>query len=246
MSYLRRMLTQRVAQRQYHVTKGMWTKLVFHRCLTFADIFVPDFGVVADVGGEELDAFLGVEIEDLDAEGAEPIDASLESAGFADDDAREAELTDEAAAIPAGRKRGNHGKRAVAALAAGIAEGVSFAVQGGIAVLNAAIAAGAKQFSLRVENGGADGDAAFGEALAGFGNCDREHGLGIRSGGHNKIIETRERNRTVFHFGFIPTNPETPSVPLGGPGEKCGSMARETKGKHGSKDPRLPSKDPKR
>jgi len=75
----------------------------------FSDVFVPDGGIFLDVGGEEGDAFLGVEVEDFDVEGAEPVDAALEVAGFADDDASESELADEAAAVPAGRERGDHG-----------------------------------------------------------------------------------------------------------------------------------------
>ena len=62
-----------------------------------------------DVVGQESDALLGIDVDDFDVEGAEPVDAALEGAAFADDDARESELTDKAAAVPAGRKSGNHG-----------------------------------------------------------------------------------------------------------------------------------------
>ena len=79
------------------------------RASGFADIFVPDGGIFLDVVGEEGDAVLGIEVDDFDVEGAEPVDAALEGAAFADDDARESELADEAAAVPAGRESGNHG-----------------------------------------------------------------------------------------------------------------------------------------
>ncbi|SRR6266478_9706820 len=77
--------------------------------LGFADVFVPDGGIFLDVVGEESDALLGFAVDDFDVEGAEPVDAALEGAAFADDDARESELADEAAAVPAGRESGNHG-----------------------------------------------------------------------------------------------------------------------------------------
>jgi hypothetical protein len=76
--------------------------------LVFADVFVPDGGIILDVRGEERNAVCGVEVDDFDVERAEPVDAALEGAGFADDDAGETELTDEAAAIPAGSESGEH------------------------------------------------------------------------------------------------------------------------------------------
>ena len=145
---------------------------------------MPDGGTFLDVVGEESDALLGIEVDDFDVEGAKPVDAALESAAFADDDARESELADEAAAVPAGRESGNHGQFAVAALAAGVAEGVGFSVHGWIAILYAAIVAGADESSLFIENGGADGDAAFGESFAGFGDGDGEHGVVVEQVGH--------------------------------------------------------------
>ena len=145
---------------------------------------MPDGGIFLNVGGEEGDAFLGVEVEDFDVEGAEPVDAALEGAGFADDDAGESELANEAAAVPAGRECGDHGQFAVAALASGVAEGVGFSVEGWVVILYAAIVAGAEEGSVFVEDGGADGDAAFGESFAGFGDGDGEHGVVVESVWH--------------------------------------------------------------
>jgi hypothetical protein len=137
---------------------------------------VPDGGIFFDVGGEEGDALLGVEVDDFDVEGSEPVDAALEGAGFADDDASESELANEAAAVPAGRECGDYGQFAVPALASGVAEGVGFSVERGIVILYAAIVTSAEERSVFVEDRGADGDAAFGEAFAGFGDGDGEHG----------------------------------------------------------------------
>ena len=50
-------------------------------------------------------------------------------------------------------------------------------MQGWIVILYAAIVAGADESSLFIENGGADGDAAFGESFAGFRDGDGEHGV---------------------------------------------------------------------
>ena len=57
-------------------------------------------------------------------------------------------------------------------------------MQGWIAILYAAIVAGADESSLFIENGGADGDAAFGESFAGFGDGDIEHGVVVERVGH--------------------------------------------------------------
>ena len=77
--------------------------------LLFADVFMPDGGIFLDVVGEEGYALLGIEVNDLDVEGAEPGDAALEGAAFPYDDTSKCELADEAAAVPAGRESGDHG-----------------------------------------------------------------------------------------------------------------------------------------
>ena len=161
----------------------------------FADVFVPDGRIILDVIGEQSDAFLRVEIDDFNVEGAEPVDAALEGAGFADDDAGKTELANEAAAIPARRERGDHCEFAVAALAAGAAEGVGFSVEGGITELHPAIVAGAEQRAVLIEDGGADGDATFGEAFAGFGESDGEHGGMVEGACH-----LRNYTRTEFQM----------------------------------------------
>src|SRR5215472_9491259 len=115
--------------------------------LVFADVFFPEFGMAADEASQEIDAFAGVEVNDGDAILAEPLDATLEVDGFADQHGADAKLADEAAAIPAGRKRGDHDFVAIPALASGAAKGVGFAVDGRIAFLNASVVALAEKFS---------------------------------------------------------------------------------------------------
>ena len=68
----------------------------------FADIFVPDLGVPCDIFGQHLDTFVRMGVEDFGAVFTEPIDAALKIHRLADDDGADAELPDEAAAIPAG------------------------------------------------------------------------------------------------------------------------------------------------
>lgn len=145
-------------------------------CWGGAYVFVPDFGVLADVVGEEVGAGRRVEVDDFDSGGAEPVEASGEVARFADDEGAEAELADEAAAVPAGGERGDHDEVAVGALPSGAAEGVGFAVDGGVGLLDATVVAAADEVAGGVEDGGSDGDSAFGEAEVGFGERDFEHG----------------------------------------------------------------------
>ena len=73
---------------------GVGINVVLQGKLVLADVFVPDGGIFLDVIGEERDAFLGIEIDDFKAEGAEPFDTALESAAFADDDASKIKLPD--------------------------------------------------------------------------------------------------------------------------------------------------------
>ncbi len=122
----------------------------------------------ANVIREERDTFRGIEVDDFDAERAEPVDAALEIAAFAGDDFLKAKLAYETAAIPAGSERSDHDEIAIAALAACVSKGVGFAVKRRVAKLHAAIVARANEDAVGVEYGGANWDATFGEALAGL------------------------------------------------------------------------------
>ncbi len=62
-------------------------------------------------------------------------------------------------------------------------------MQAGVVLLNAAIVAAADEGAVGSEDGGADGQAAFGKADAGLGERDGEHGAVVRrlrwrGGGH--------------------------------------------------------------
>jgi hypothetical protein len=147
------------------------------RLLTIlADVFVPDRGICGDVIGEQADAFVGVQVDDSDTAFAQPIDAAAEVDRLADDDRPDVELADQAAAVPAGSKRGDHDFVAIAALTAGFAEGVGFSVDGGIALLDAAVVSAAEDLAIARKQCGADGNAAFGEAEVGFLDGDLQQG----------------------------------------------------------------------
>src|SRR5580698_701125 len=157
--------------------------------LLLANVFIPYGGVRANVIREERRAFAGIQVNHVDADRAQPVHTALKIAALADDHGAEAKLAHQPAAIPAGRQGGNHNKVAITSLAARVAEGVGFAVHGGIALLYATVVSGADEFpGGGVKDGGADGDATFGEAGAGFLQCDGEHGGVIKCVGHEHLI----------------------------------------------------------
>ena len=75
--------------------------------------------------------------------------SSREGAALADHQRADAELANQAAAIPARRERRNHHQVAITALPAGAAKGIRLAVDAGIALLHTAVTAPAQQFDPR-------------------------------------------------------------------------------------------------
>src|SRR5487761_2238544 len=109
--------------------------------LLFSDVLIPNFRMTGNEGLEQFAALVAVEVDDVDTVFAQPIDATGEGAAFTDDQGADVKLAHEAAAVPAGGEGGDHHQVAIAALAAGAAKGVGLAVDAGIALLHAAIAA---------------------------------------------------------------------------------------------------------
>jgi len=66
-----------------------------------ADVLVPDVRPARDELGQQVDAFARVAVDDAHAELAQPVDPALERPRLADDDAADAELPDQAAAVRA-------------------------------------------------------------------------------------------------------------------------------------------------
>src|SRR3546814_14496004 len=131
-----------------------------------ADILVPHFGIGRDPVAQHLDAALVGQVDDLDAVLAQPRNPAVEVHRLAHHHGADVELPHQAAAVPARGERGDHDRVAVAALAAGLAEGVGFAVHGRVAFLHAAVAAAAEQADVLVIERRADRAAAFGPAGA--------------------------------------------------------------------------------
>ena len=148
--------------------------------LVDADVFVPDGGIFADVSGQQIDAIGGMQVDDVDAIFAKPVDAASEVDRFSDDYGRNAELADKPAAIPTRRQCGDHDLVAIGALAPCAAEGVGFTVDARVVLLNPSIVTSAQEASLGVKKSSADRNAAFGEALARFVQGDTQHLLEVR------------------------------------------------------------------
>src|SRR5258707_13089427 len=104
--------------------------------LVDADVFVPDGWIFADVSGEEIDAIGGMQVNDVDAIFAKPVDATLEVDRFSDDYGRNGELADQTAAIPTRRQGSDHDLVAIGALAPRAAEGIGFTVDAWVVLLN--------------------------------------------------------------------------------------------------------------
>src|SRR6266478_2321712 len=115
------------------------------------DIFVPNFRMVRNVPGEHSNALLGVQVDDIDSILDQPIDAAAEIYGLADDYGADAELADEAAAIPARSQRRDHNLVAVTSLPARLSKRIRFTVRGRIAFLHSAVVAFSQQFSMAFE-----------------------------------------------------------------------------------------------
>jgi hypothetical protein len=128
-----------------------------------------------DVTSEQVAAFLVVEIDDPDAILAQPVKTAGKVAALTHDERADAELAHQTAAIPAGRERSDHHHVAIAALAAGAAEGVGFGVHAGVSMLHSAVVAAAHQLSGFAEKRRANGDASFDESEAGLFESDGEH-----------------------------------------------------------------------
>jgi hypothetical protein len=154
--------------------------LHYERELFFADVFVPDGGVGANVAGKQCDAVLRIQIDYVDAQRTQPVDATLKITTFADHYGAKSKLSYQATAIPAGRDRGDHDQVAVTLLATGIAKCVSFSVYRRIAMLYATIVAGPDQVASGIEDGGANGNSAFFQAGARLFEGDGEHSVIVR------------------------------------------------------------------
>jgi hypothetical protein len=131
--------------------------------------------MLSDVAFQQEPAILIIEVDDFNTVVTKPVETARESTAFANDNGAEAKLSYKAAAIPAWRERCNHNQVAIAALAAGTAKCIRFAVNAGIAVLHAAVVAAADKFSGTRKDGSTDGNSSFGATQARFIERDLKH-----------------------------------------------------------------------
>jgi hypothetical protein len=129
----------------------------------------------SDVAFQQEPAILIIEVDDFNTVVTKPVETARESTAFANDIGAEAKLSYKAAAIPAWRERRNHNQIAVATLATGAAKCIRLAVDTGIALLHAAIAATADKFSGTRKDGPTDGNSSFGATQASLVQCDLKH-----------------------------------------------------------------------
>src|SRR5690606_9900250 len=157
--------------------------------VVFADVLVPHVRVGGDPVAKHADALGVVEVDDLNALFAQPLVPALEVDRLAHHHRADAELPDQATAVPARRERGHHDGVAVGALAPGLAEGIGLAVHGRIVFLHPAVVATAEQGAVAAEQGRADRDAALGEALAGFLDGNGQQAAVIDAHGRGQVAE---------------------------------------------------------
>src|SRR4051794_17688083 len=150
-----------------------------------ADVLVPDLGMRGDEAGQQLDALGRRQIHDLDAALAKPVDAAGERDRLAHHHLGDAELADEAAAVPARGKRRHHHRVAIGAPAARAPERVGLSVKRWILLLDAPVVSAAQQRAVGGEERRPDRDAALGKARPGFLQRDLEHlAIGHGSGAY--------------------------------------------------------------
>src|SRR5690349_8120001 len=117
---------------------------------------------------QQLDAFLGLEINDFDAVFAQPIDSTVKIYRLPHDDGSDSKLTNQSAAVPARGKGCDHDFVAIGSLEARAAKRVSFAMCRRVAFLHSSIVASSQERSFASEKSCANGDSTFGKADARF------------------------------------------------------------------------------
>ncbi len=136
-------------------------------CLT-ADVFEPELGVGLNEAAQQLDALGIVERDDRSSVLGHPVVAADEVLCFAHDDGAYLELADEAAAIPARRKRRDHDAVGVMPPPSRITESRRLGMGRGVVVLDTAVVPAPEQCPVAMEEGRPDGDPTFGQPHPGF------------------------------------------------------------------------------
>src|ERR1700734_250031 len=132
-----------------------------------------------------------MQINNVDALLTQPVHTALGVDGVADNHLAEAELEDEAAAVPARRHRGDQNRVMPGGAAAGSAKGVGLSMQRTIAFLHQAVVAHPQQGAIYVEDRSAHWNAALRVANAGLLQGYRQHALCIHARSLTPLINGR-------------------------------------------------------
>src|SRR5216683_2979820 len=106
---------------------------------------------------------------------SQSIDAAAEIHRLPDNHGADAELADEAAAIPARRQGCDHNLVAITSLTARFSKGVGLPMCGRIALLHPPVVALSEEFSFTIKQCGADGNSSFAEPGARLIHCNLQH-----------------------------------------------------------------------
>lgn len=117
---------------------------------------------------QQLLAFGVVEIDDSDAVFSEPIDAAQEGLRFADNNCADAELADQAAAVPARSEGGRHDRVAIRTLSTGLSKSVRLAVDRRVILLYPPVVSASEQIAFAIEQRCPDRYSALACAETGF------------------------------------------------------------------------------
>src|ERR1700722_5132167 len=152
----------------------------------FTNVFVPNLRMRRNESFHQLTTLAIVEVDDFHAVFTQPVQAAGEGAAVTDHKRSDSELAHQTTAVPARSKRSHHHQIAITRLAACAAKSVSLAMNAGIALLHAAIAAPAEHLALTRKQGRAHGNAALAEADARLFNGHRQHLFTFRKGQRHK------------------------------------------------------------
>ena len=117
---------------------------------------------------EHLLAVGGIEVDDLDAIFAKPLDTSLKCVRFADDHRTDPELPNQAAAIPTWSQRRHHYGIAITPLPPGLSKRIRFAVDRWVALLHTSVMTAAKEITVAIEQRRTYRDPALAETQSSF------------------------------------------------------------------------------
>src|ERR1700728_1219932 len=139
-----------------------------------ADVLEPQVVMARDEAPQQLDA-LGIgQVDHLDTVVGQPIVPTREVLRLAHDHGADAELTDQPAAVPARRQRGDHHRVGIVPSPSGVAEGVGLAVHRGVVLFDAAVAASSEQGPVAVKESATDRDTPLAESDPGLFQRDLE------------------------------------------------------------------------